>query len=64
MRGRRQADGQKQSIYFPEEMLAEIQSEALRLDRSLSWVVAQCIKRGGLRHLATLPSDACEVVNG
>lgn len=60
MRGRRQADGQKQSIYFPEEMLAEIQNEAKRLDRSLSWVVARCIRHGGLQHVATLPSDSDE----
>jgi uncharacterized small protein (TIGR04563 family) len=32
-------DKRKQSLYFPEEMLAEIQLEAARLDRSLSWVV-------------------------
>jgi uncharacterized small protein (TIGR04563 family) len=31
----------KQSLYFPEAMLAEIQREAERLDRSLSWVVQQ-----------------------
>jgi uncharacterized small protein (TIGR04563 family) len=32
-------DKRKQSLYFPEEMLREIQDEATRLDRSLSWVV-------------------------
>ena len=32
-------DKRKQSLYFPEEMLSEITSEAARLDRSLSWVV-------------------------
>jgi uncharacterized small protein (TIGR04563 family) len=32
-------DKRKQSLYFPEEMLAEVQAEASRLDRSLSWVV-------------------------
>jgi len=31
----------KQSLYFPEEMLREIQQEAIRLDRSLSWLVQQ-----------------------
>jgi uncharacterized small protein (TIGR04563 family) len=35
------ADKRKQSLYFPEEMLAEIQHEAKRLDRSLSWIVQQ-----------------------
>ena len=28
-------------LYFPEEMLREIQEEATRQDRSLSWVVQQ-----------------------
>ena len=32
-------DKRKQSLYFPEEMLAEIQSEANRQDRSLFWIV-------------------------
>ncbi len=35
------ADKRKQSLYFPEEMLKEIQREAGRLDRSLSWIVQQ-----------------------
>ena len=35
------ADKRKQSLYFPEEMLKEIQHEAQRLDRSLSWIVQQ-----------------------
>ncbi len=32
-------DKRKQSLYFPEDMLNEIQAEANRLDRSLSWFV-------------------------
>lgn len=39
------ADKRKQSLYFPEEMLQEIQQEAARLDRSLSWIVQQGWKR-------------------
>ena len=35
------SDSRKQSLYFPDEMLAEIQQQALRLDRSLSWIVQQ-----------------------
>ena len=31
----------KQSLYFPEEMLEEIKAEAIRQDRSLSWLVQQ-----------------------
>jgi uncharacterized small protein (TIGR04563 family) len=37
-------DHRKQSLYFPEEMLIEIQREALRQDRSLSWIVQQAWK--------------------
>ncbi len=32
-------DKRKQSLYFPDLMLAEIAEEAKRLDRSLSWIV-------------------------
>ena len=35
------SEKQKQSLYFPEEMLKEIQDEANRQDRSLSWIVQQ-----------------------
>ncbi len=35
------ADNRKQSLYFPEEMLNEIRTEAERLERSLSW----CLQR-------------------
>ena len=35
------SEKRKQSLYFPEEMLKEIQHEAARLDRSLSWIVQQ-----------------------
>jgi uncharacterized small protein (TIGR04563 family) len=34
-------DKRKQSLYFPEEMLQEIQREAMRQDRSMSWIVQQ-----------------------
>ena len=37
-------DKRKQSLYFPEEMLKEIQEEANRQDQSLSWVVQQAWK--------------------
>lgn len=37
-------DKRKQSLYFPETMLAEIKEEAARLDRSLSWVVQRAWK--------------------
>lgn len=37
-------DARKQSLYFPEEMLGEIEHEAGRQDRSLSWIVQQAWK--------------------
>ncbi len=38
------ADKRKQSLYFPEQMLNEIRTEAGRLDRSLSWLVQRAWK--------------------
>jgi uncharacterized small protein (TIGR04563 family) len=38
------SDKRKQSLYFPEVMLDEIQKEALRLQRSMSWVVQRAWK--------------------
>ena len=40
------ADSRKQSLYFPEDMLLEIQREAERQDRSISWIVQQAWKVG------------------
>jgi uncharacterized small protein (TIGR04563 family) len=33
------ADKRKKSFYLPSEFIDEMEKEALRLDRSLSWVV-------------------------
>lgn len=38
------SDKRKQSLYFPEDMLSEIQHEATRQDRSLSWIVQKAWK--------------------
>ena len=38
------SDKRKQSLYFPEDMLREIQEEANRQDRSLSWIVQKAWK--------------------
>jgi uncharacterized small protein (TIGR04563 family) len=48
-------DARKQSLYFPDEMLGEIQTQAQRLDRSLSWVVQQAWKIAKLE-LRKIPS--------
>jgi uncharacterized small protein (TIGR04563 family) len=49
-------DHRKQSLYFPEEMLFEIQREATRQDRSLSWVVQQAwkIARADIRRMPSV----------
>jgi uncharacterized small protein (TIGR04563 family) len=51
-------DHRKQSLYFPEEMLKEIEIEAGRQDRSLSWIVQQAwkIARSDLRKIPS-PND-------
>lgn len=54
-----QADKRKQSLYFPEEMLKEIQHEAGRLDRSLSWIVQQSWKLARAK-LKEFPSSTDE----
>lgn len=48
-------DKRKQSLYFPESMLQDVQHEATRLDRSLSWIVQRCVKIG-LSDIRKLPS--------
>jgi uncharacterized small protein (TIGR04563 family) len=49
-------DHRKQSLYFPESMLEEIQREATRQDRSLSWIVQQAWKvaRGDIRKMPSV----------
>ncbi len=53
--GASNADGRKQSLYFPEGMLQEMKEEAARLDRSLSWVVQRAWKLAK-PEIAHLPS--------
>jgi len=48
-------DKRKQSLYFPESMLQEIQKEAARLDRSLSWIVQRAWKTARLE-IRKIPS--------
>ena len=49
-------DKRKQSLYFEDELLREILSEARRLDRSMSWVVAYAWRHGkaALKKLETM----------
>lgn len=48
------SDKRKQSLYFPEEMLREIQEEATRQDRSLSWIMQQAW-RSARAQIAKMP---------
>jgi uncharacterized small protein (TIGR04563 family) len=41
--------GERQSLYFPKEMLDEIKEEALSQDRSLSWIIQQAWRISQLR---------------
>jgi uncharacterized small protein (TIGR04563 family) len=49
-------DKRKQSLYFPETMLDEIQKEAARLQRSMSWVVQRAWKHAR-REIKSLPGS-------
>ena len=40
------SDKRKQSLYFSGEYLREMEVEARRLDRSLSWIVARAWEAG------------------
>ena len=58
-------DHRKQSLYFPEEMLEEIQREATRQDRSLSWIVQQAWKvaRADIRRMPSEARISCNLDN-
>ncbi len=57
------ADKRKQSLYFPEEMLTDIKREALRQDRSLSWIVQQAwrLARDDIKKFPSINLDSDEV---
>ena len=57
------ADKRKQSLYFPEDMLSDIKREALRQDRSLSWIVQQAwrIARDEIKKFPSINLDTDEV---
>ena len=48
-------DKRKQSLYFPESMLHDINHESARLARSLSWIVQRRVKIA-LPEIRKLPS--------
>lgn len=43
-RGHRGELCRKQSLYFPDGVVEELEAEARRVDRSLSWVVQRCVR--------------------
>ncbi len=47
------AHTKRQALYFPAEMLADLQREAARQDRSISWLIQQAwkISRGDMRKI-------------
>lgn len=49
------SDKRKQSLYFPEEMLKEIGNEAMRQDRSMSWIVQKSWK-AARKDIMSMPS--------
>ena len=53
-------DKRKQSLYFPEDMLTEIKKEAMRQDRSLSWIVQQAwrISRDEIKKFPSINIDS------
>jgi uncharacterized small protein (TIGR04563 family) len=55
------SDKRKQSFYFPEDMLREIREQAVRLDRSLSWIVQRAWRIAHVE-LKTIPSANDEEV--
>ena len=47
----------RQALYFPSEMLAELQGEAKRQDRSISWLIQQSWKLAR-KDLKKIPSTS------
>ena len=52
-------DARKMSLYIPEALRSEVEAQAARLDRSVSWSVARLIKSGlpTLRELSSQSDD-------
>ncbi len=48
------SDKRKQSFYFPQKMLEEIQKEAIRQDRSLSYII-QCAWKESRKTIMSYP---------
>lgn len=61
-----QGETRRQNLYFPSDMLSELQKESTRQDRSISWLIQQAwkIARAELKRVPSttdyLPSDTAE----
>jgi uncharacterized small protein (TIGR04563 family) len=55
---------QKQSLYFPADMLAEISAAAVRLDRSMSWIIQRAWKTARGRIMNAPASDDSTQTDG
>jgi uncharacterized small protein (TIGR04563 family) len=58
-----QGQTRRQALYFPADMLAELQEQSMRQDRSISWLIQQAwkIARSELQRIPSttdyLPQD-------
>jgi uncharacterized small protein (TIGR04563 family) len=65
-----QGETRRQNLYFPSDMLSELQKESTRQDRSISWLIQQAwkIARAELKRVPSttdyLPSDNAEPMMG
>ena len=55
--GKKAPDARKASLYIPLDLMAKVQEQSARLDRSVSWVVQRALKHS-LDYIASLPSDS------
>jgi uncharacterized small protein (TIGR04563 family) len=51
------SDKRKQSLYFPDQVLKDIAAEAMRQDRSLSWIVQKAWKTAR-KDIMSMPSGS------
>ena len=64
-----QGETRRQNLYFPSDMLSELQKESTRQDRSISWLIQQAwkIARAELKRVPSttdyLPSDNADAVS-
>lgn len=59
-RKRNKSDANKKSFYIRNDVLAKIEAEAKRLDRTVSWIVQYCI-RISLAKVASLKNDDAQL---